>query len=224
VARGKARPKVATAVARELTGFIWAIARGCTRAVGISAARIRSAWPSGIAGRWRTLGDVMDISATETSVPRARQLRDEPQSGRYPTRGYQQRQPSRERGAADLMALKNEGHDTSVLKTELTTVRSGAVCPLDRTQPYQRPAMSRGASPPTAPSAPSRVGRPVDSGSRGSHRPSPNEFAIKPFACIRVPRFHPVATDQFPVRILRPQTERFDEVPIDDEEVSSIRQ
>ncbi len=27
VARGKAKPKVATAVARELTGFIWAIAR-----------------------------------------------------------------------------------------------------------------------------------------------------------------------------------------------------
>ena len=27
VARGKAKPKVATAVARDLTGFIWAIAR-----------------------------------------------------------------------------------------------------------------------------------------------------------------------------------------------------
>jgi hypothetical protein len=27
VARGKAKPKVATAVARELTGFIWTIAR-----------------------------------------------------------------------------------------------------------------------------------------------------------------------------------------------------
>src|SRR4029453_40510 len=27
VARGKAKPKVATAIARELTGFIWAIAR-----------------------------------------------------------------------------------------------------------------------------------------------------------------------------------------------------
>jgi hypothetical protein len=36
----------------------------------------------------------MDISTIDTSVPRARQLRDEPQSGRYPTRGYQQRQPS----------------------------------------------------------------------------------------------------------------------------------
>ena len=39
----------------------------------------------GIAARWRTLGNVMDISTTDTSVPRARQLRDEPQSGRYPT-------------------------------------------------------------------------------------------------------------------------------------------
>src|SRR5690606_32499996 len=27
VARGKAKPKVATAIARELTGFLWAIAR-----------------------------------------------------------------------------------------------------------------------------------------------------------------------------------------------------
>ena len=27
VARGKAKPKVVTAIARELTGFIWAIAR-----------------------------------------------------------------------------------------------------------------------------------------------------------------------------------------------------
>jgi hypothetical protein len=51
----------------------------------------------------------MDISSTDTSVPRARQLRDEPQSGRYPTRGYQQRQPSLERGAADQTDLKNEG-------------------------------------------------------------------------------------------------------------------
>ena len=55
----------------------------------------------GIVARWTTLEDVMDISTTDTFVPRARQLRDEPQSGRYPTRGYQQRQPSRERGAAD---------------------------------------------------------------------------------------------------------------------------
>ncbi len=50
----------------------------------------------------------MDISITDTSVPRARQLRDEPQSGRYPTRGYQQRQPSLERGAADQTDLKND--------------------------------------------------------------------------------------------------------------------
>ena len=50
----------------------------------------------------------MDISTTDTSVPRARQLRDEPQSGRYPTRGYQQRQPSLERDAADQTDLKND--------------------------------------------------------------------------------------------------------------------
>ena len=52
----------------------------------------------------------MDISTIDTSVPRARQLRDEPQSGRYPTRGYQQRQPSLERGAADQRDLKNDEH------------------------------------------------------------------------------------------------------------------
>ena len=52
----------------------------------------------------------MDISHIDTSVPRARQLRDEPQSGRYPTRGYQQRQPSLKRGAADQTDLTNEEH------------------------------------------------------------------------------------------------------------------
>ncbi len=50
----------------------------------------------------------MDIGTIDTSVPRARQLRDEPQSGRYPTRGYQQRQPSLKRGAADQMDRQNE--------------------------------------------------------------------------------------------------------------------
>jgi hypothetical protein len=52
----------------------------------------------------------MDISIIDTSVPRARQLRDEPQSGRYPTRGYQQRQPSLKRAAADQtdLDLRNE--------------------------------------------------------------------------------------------------------------------
>lgn len=49
----------------------------------------------------------MDIRTIDTSEPRARQLRDEPQSGRYPTRGYQQRQPSLERGAADQRDLMN---------------------------------------------------------------------------------------------------------------------
>jgi hypothetical protein len=51
----------------------------------------------------------LDISTIDTSVPRARQLRDEPQSGRYSTRGYQQRQPSLERGVADQTDLKKEG-------------------------------------------------------------------------------------------------------------------
>ena len=50
----------------------------------------------------------MDIGTIDTSVPRARPLRDEPPSGRYPTRGYQQRQPSLERGVADQTDLKHE--------------------------------------------------------------------------------------------------------------------
>jgi hypothetical protein len=58
----------------------------------------------------------MDISTTDTSAPRARQLRDEPQSGRYPTRGYQQRQPSLKRAAADQTDLKKKKHGKSVLK------------------------------------------------------------------------------------------------------------
>jgi hypothetical protein len=49
----------------------------------------------------------MDVSIIDMSEPRARQLRDEPQSGRYSTRGYQQRQPSLERGVADQTDLKN---------------------------------------------------------------------------------------------------------------------
>lgn len=62
----------------------------------------------------------MDIGIIDTSVSRARQLRDEPQSGRYPIRGYQQRQPSLERGVADQTDLKNDQHGTSVLRRELT--------------------------------------------------------------------------------------------------------
>ena len=98
------------------------------RAGGAAAARVsrrgdQVRQAGGIAARWRTLEDVMDISTIDTSVPRARQLRDEPQSGRYPTRGYQQRQPSLERGAADQTDLKNEEHGKSVLRKGLTTVR-----------------------------------------------------------------------------------------------------
>ena len=78
-------------------------------------------------------------------MPRARQLRDEPQSGRYPTRGYQQRQPSLERGAADQMDLKNQAPGQSGLRTELMNDEAGELCPLDRRQPYQRLRFSRGA-------------------------------------------------------------------------------
>ena len=62
----------------------------------------------------------MDVSSSDMSAPRARQLRDEPQSVRYPTRGYQQRQPSLERGVADQTDLKNDEHGKSVLRGELT--------------------------------------------------------------------------------------------------------
>jgi hypothetical protein len=61
----------------------------------------------------------MDISIIDTSVPRARQLRDEPQSGRYPTRGYQQRQPSLKRGAADQTDLTNQAHGKRGLRRNL---------------------------------------------------------------------------------------------------------
>ena len=89
----------------------------------------------------------MDISTTDTSEPRARQLRDEPQSGRYPTRGYQQRQPSLERGVADQTDLKHAEHGKSVLKG-LNNVEMGSICPIDSRQPYQpyqRLPLSRGA-------------------------------------------------------------------------------
>jgi hypothetical protein len=62
----------------------------------------------------------MDIRTIDTSDSRVRQLRDEPQSGRYPTREYQQRQPSLERGAADQTDLKNVT-GKSVLRAELRT-------------------------------------------------------------------------------------------------------
>ena len=60
----------------------------------------------------------MDVGIADTSEPRARPLRDEPQSVRYPTREYQQRQPSLERGVADQTDLKNENHGKSVLRKE----------------------------------------------------------------------------------------------------------
>jgi len=72
----------------------------------------------------------MDISTIDTSVPRARQLRDEPQSGRYPTRGYQQRQPSLERGAADQTDLKNKEHGKSVLRKRTHNREAGRDLPI----------------------------------------------------------------------------------------------
>ena len=71
----------------------------------------------------------MDISIIDTSVPRARQLRDEPQSGRYPTRGYQQRQPSLKRGAADQTDLKNEEHGKSVQRMRTHNREAGSDLP-----------------------------------------------------------------------------------------------
>jgi hypothetical protein len=66
VARGKAKPKVATAIARELVGFIWAIAREVSpashyarRAHRMSSFIDRS---GGTVTRWRTLEDVKDGS------------------------------------------------------------------------------------------------------------------------------------------------------------------
>jgi hypothetical protein len=77
--------------------------------------------------RWRTLEVVMDVSTIDTSEPRVRQLRDEPQSGRYPTRGYQQRQPSLEHGAADRTDLKMEHPNACIEDSE----RGGGIDLLD---------------------------------------------------------------------------------------------
>ena len=106
VAPGKAKPKVATAIARELTGFIWAIAREVPRRR--VSPRDRSDWSAAS----RPGGESSRALRTAAPAPRPclgrGQLRDEPPSGRYPTRGYQQRQPSLERGAADQMDLTHE--------------------------------------------------------------------------------------------------------------------
>jgi hypothetical protein len=99
----------------------------------------------------------MDISITDTSGPRARQLRDEPQSGRYPTRGYQQRQPSLERGAADQTDLTNKGPGKSAQGRTHDDDEGGQVCSLDRRQPYQRLALNRGVRQSNPPSVPARV-------------------------------------------------------------------
>jgi len=104
----------------------------------VATAAIRSVRSAASRARGRILGVVRDLSTTETSVPRARQLRDEPQSGRYPIRGYQQRQPSLTRGAADQTDLKNPAPGTRGRHTELMNDEAGVLCPLDGRQPYQR--------------------------------------------------------------------------------------
>ena len=71
----------------------------------------------------------MDIGTIDTSAPRARQLRDEPQSGRYPTREYQQRQPSLERAVADQTDLKDEELGKSALRKENTQRGRGTGLP-----------------------------------------------------------------------------------------------
>ncbi len=93
---------------------------------GAGAARV-STTRSGPSGR-RHRGQGGEPSrALGTSAPPIRpclgrgQLRDAPQSGRYPTRGYQQRQPSRERGVADQTDLMNEEPGKSGHRGELMT-------------------------------------------------------------------------------------------------------
>jgi transposase len=59
VARGKAKPKVATAIARELSGFVWAIARECRPRRSNYRRRDRT-WSfldrfGGTVARWRIL-------------------------------------------------------------------------------------------------------------------------------------------------------------------------
>jgi hypothetical protein len=81
MARGKTKPNVATTIARELTGFTWAIAREVP-------APPASATSSGPSGR-RHRGQVENPRSRDGHPhdgdvrARVRQLRDEPQSGRY---------------------------------------------------------------------------------------------------------------------------------------------
>src|SRR2546425_6995078 len=62
VTRGKAKPKVATAIARELTGFVWAIAQEVSPASQQARRAHRMSWcidrSGGTGNRWRTLEDV----------------------------------------------------------------------------------------------------------------------------------------------------------------------
>ena len=109
----------------------------------------------------------------DTSEPRARQLRDEPQSGRYPTRGYQQRQPSLERGVADqtdltIGARARVHHALTTLRPDrsarLTTdSHINVVVPVDGTATCRRPIIRRSPG----------AGRPCLPCFAAAHSPSP---------------------------------------------------
>ena len=66
VARGKAKPKVATAIARELSGFVGAIAQEVSPTPRSASARDRTCSFidrfGGTVTRWRTLEVVKDVS------------------------------------------------------------------------------------------------------------------------------------------------------------------
>src|SRR5262245_38312742 len=51
-----------------------------------------------------------------------------------------------------------------------------------------------------------------------------NELAVQSFARIGAPRPDPVSPNQFPVRIIRTKTQRFDEVAVGNEIVAPVRQ
>jgi hypothetical protein len=79
VARGKAKPKVATAIARELAGFVWAIAQEVTPAPSPRGVQGRGRAPGCLAAR-RPGGEPsvpLGTSAfADMSVVRGRSLRD----------------------------------------------------------------------------------------------------------------------------------------------------
>jgi len=142
VARGKAKPKVATAVARRnLTGFMWAIAReasvdtqkagfqvsteGGARAPGVTP--LASGPPVG--GISRAGGEPSTELWTSASPIRPNLERGSSATnhslGRTQPANIQQRQPSLERGAADQTDLKNVELGKSVLRGPCRTTWDG---------------------------------------------------------------------------------------------------